>query len=93
MPGPHLSFKGSNFLHNYKNVFIVTCGALKNIHLNIHIYIYIYIYLNDIKYIFICICIFETVFLSNFRACFGTRSVDWAGLELTEIHLSLPPEC
>ena len=33
---------------------------------------------------------FETGFLCSFGACLGTRSVDQAGLELTEIHVPLP---
>ena len=32
-------------------------------------------------------------FLCSFEACTGTCSVHQAGLELTEIHLPLPPEC
>ena len=32
-------------------------------------------------------------FLCNFGACPGTRPVDQAGLELTEIRLPLPPKC
>ena len=34
----------------------------------------------------------ETGFLCIF-GCSGTHSVDQIGLRLTEIHLSLPPEC
>ena len=36
---------------------------------------------------------FKTGFLCSFGACPGTYLVDQAGLELTEICLSLPPEC
>ena len=41
---------------------------------------------------FVCL-FFETGFLCSFGACPGTPSVDQAGLELTEIRLSLPSEC
>ena len=36
---------------------------------------------------------FETVFLCSFGASPGTHSIDQAGLDLTEICLSLPPVC
>ncbi|KAL6045915.1 hypothetical protein STEG23_018413, partial [Scotinomys teguina] len=35
----------------------------------------------------------DKVYLCNSPGCPGTRFVDQAGLELTEIYLSLPPKC
>ena len=41
-----------------------------------------------------CVFVFQGRFsLSNSPGCPRTRSVDQAGLEFTEIHLPLPPEC
>ena len=41
-------------------------------------------------YIYMCVCVY-LVSLCNSSSCPGTRSVDQAGLECTEIHLPLPP--
>lgn len=34
----------------------------------------------------------DRVSLCNSHGCSGTHSVDWAGFELTDLHLPLPPE-
>jgi hypothetical protein len=48
-----------------------------------YLFIYLFIYLFTLKQsFFLCISV-----------CLGTHSVDQPGLELTEIHLPLPPEC
>ena len=41
-------------------------------------------------YLFVCFS--RQIFVCSFGACTETLSVDHAGLELTEIHLLLPPE-
>ena len=46
--------------------------------------------MNLITHLFVLF--FETVLLSSFGACLGTYSVDQTDLELTEIHLPLPPK-
>ena len=41
-------------------------------------------------FVFVCR---DRVYLCSFGAFLGTHSGDQAGLELTEIHLPIPPEC
>ena len=38
-----------------------------------------------------CFCFFEAGFPLCISGCPGTHSLDQAGLEITEIHLPLPP--